>query len=289
MGNLLPMERNLCSFALLSFVCAAPVLNAQNVLDGAYIREHAATQRVVPYVHLREADVQWHRRIWRTIDLRQKMNLPLHYPLEPVNGQRSLWDVIRKAVLDDGSVTAYDPGPMLQDDAFQRVLSSAELDRILNQIDTVWTPSLTDPDVNEPVVVPMPLESKDIMMYRLKEDWILDKHRGVMEVRIIGLAPMREVRGEEGELRGHAPVFWLYFPELRYVLANATAFNPQNEAEHRSLDALFAKRMFSSTVTAVSNVYGRSLPEYLTGVDALLEAERIEQGIFQYEHDLWNP
>ncbi len=283
------MERNLCSFALLSFVCAAPVLNAQNVLDGAYIREHAATQRVVPYVHLREADVQWHRRIWRTIDLRQKMNLPLHYPLEPVNGQRSLWDVIRKAVLDDGSVTAYDPGPMLQDDAFQRVLSSAELDRILNQIDTVWTPSLTDPDVNEPVVVPMPLESKDIMMYRLKEDWILDKHRGVMEVRIIGLAPMREVRGEEGELRGHAPVFWLYFPELRYVLANATAFNPQNEAEHRSLDALFAKRMFSSTVTAVSNVYGRSLPEYLTGVDALLEAERIEQGIFQYEHDLWNP
>ncbi|MCC7503590.1 MAG: gliding motility protein GldN, partial [Flavobacteriales bacterium] len=94
---------------------------------------------------------------------------------------------------------------------------------------------------------------------------------------------------EEGELRGHAPVFWLYFPELRYVLANATAFNPQNEAEHRSLDALFAKRMFSSTVTAVSNVYGRSLPEYLTGVDALLEAERIEQGLFQYEHDLWNP
>lgn len=166
------MERNLCPFALLGFVCAAPVLHAQNVLDGAYIREHAATQRVVPYVHLREADVQWHRRVWRTIDLRQKMNLPLHYPLEPLNGQRSLWDVIRKAVLDDGSVTAYDPGPMLQDDAFQRVLSSAELDRMLNPIDTVWTPSLTDPDVNEPVVVPMPLESKDIMMYRLKEDWI---------------------------------------------------------------------------------------------------------------------
>lgn len=283
------MDRKLRPFALLGLACAVPALHAQNVLDGAYIREHAATQRVVPYVHLREADVQWHRRIWRTIDLRQKMNLPLHYPLEPVNGQRSLWDVIRKAVLEDASVTAYDPGPMLQDDAFQRVLSAAELERLLNPVDTVWTPSLANPDVSDPIAVPMPLESKDIMMYRLKEDWILDKQRGVMEVRIIGLAPMREVRGEDGELRGHAPVFWLYFPELRYVLANATAFNPQNEAEHRSLDALFAKRMFSSTVTAVSNVYGRSLPEYLTGVEALLEAERIEQGLFQYEHDLWNP
>lgn len=283
------MDRKLRPFALLGLACAVPALHAQNVLDGAYIREHAATQRVVPYVHLREADVQWHRRIWRTIDLRQKMNLPLHYPLEPVNGQRSLWDVIRKAVLEDASVTAYDPGPMLQDDAFQRVLSAAELERLLNPVDTVWTPSLANPDVSDPIAVPMPLESKDIMMYRLKEDWILDKQRGVVEVRIIGLAPMREVRGEDGELPGHAPVFWLYFPELRYVLANATAFNPQNEAEHRSLDALFAKRMFSSTVTAVSNVYGRSLPEYLTGVEALLEAERIEQGLFQYEHDLWNP
>lgn len=283
------MDRKLRPFALLGLACAVPALHAQNVLDGAYIREHAATQRVVPYVHLREADVQWHRRIWRTIDLRQKMNLPLHYPLEPVNGQRSLWDVIRKAVLEDASVTAYDPGPMLQDDAFQRVLSAAELERLLNPVDTVWTPSLANPDVSDPIAVPMPLESKDIMMYRLKEDWILDKQRGVVEVRIIGLAPMREVRGEDGELRGHAPVFWLYFPELRYVLANATAFNPQNEAEHRSLDALFAKRMFSSTVTAVSNVYGRSLPDYLTGVEALLEAERIEQGLFQYEHDLWNP
>lgn len=283
------MDRKLRPFALLGLACAVPALHAQNVLDGAYIREHAATQRVVPYVHLREADVQWHRRIWRTIDLRQKMNLPLHYPLEPVNGQRSLWDVIRKAVLEDASVTAYDPGPMLQDDAFQRVLSAAELERLLNPVDTVWTPSLANPDVSDPIAVPMPLESKDIMMYRLKEDWILDKQRGVVEVRIIGLAPMREVRGEDGELRGHAPVFWLYFPELRYVLANATAFNPQNEAEHRSLDALFAKRMFRSTVTAVSNVYGRSLPEYLTGVEALLEAERIEQGLFQYEHDLWNP
>jgi hypothetical protein len=100
---------------------------------------------------------------------------------------------------------------------------------------------------------------------------------------------MREVRGEDGELRGYAPVFWLYYPELRYVLANATATNPHNLGEQRSFDALFSKRLFASTVTAVSNVYGRSLPEYLTGVDALLEAERIEQELFQYEHDLWHP
>jgi gliding motility associated protien GldN len=283
------MERNLCPLVLVCLLAGPATLNAQTVLDGAYIREHAATQRAVPYVHLREADVQWHRRIWRTIDLRQKMNLPLRYPLEPMNGQRSLWDVIRKAVFDDATVTAYDPGPLLQDDGFLRPLGTTELDRILNPVDSNWTPSLEDPDQDVLVVVPAPLESKDILMYRLKEDWIFDKQRGTMEVRIIGIAPLREVRGEDGELRGYAPVFWLYYPELRYVLANATAINPWNEAEHRSFDALFTKRLFASTVVEESNVHGRSLPEYLTGVDALLEAERIEQGLFHYEHDLWNP
>ncbi|MBL8002928.1 MAG: gliding motility protein GldN [Flavobacteriales bacterium] len=267
--------------------CAA--LDAQNVLDGAYIREHAPTKRAVPQAHLREADVMWHQRYWRTIDLRQKMNQPLYYPLTPTNGVSSLWDVIRKAVYEDGSVTAYDPGPLLQDDGFTRAMTTEELAAVLEPVDTVWTPSLEDPEVNIPVPTPKPLESGHIRMYRLKEDWFFDRQRGVMDVRIIGIAPLREVRGEDGELRGYAPVFWLYYPELRYVLANAMAINPRNEGARLTYDDILTKRLFASTVTAESNVHGRSLADHLTGVDALLEAERIKQGLFQREHDLWNP
>jgi hypothetical protein len=43
-----------------------------SVLDGVYIQEHIPTKRVVSYVHLREADVMWSKRIWRVIDLREK-------------------------------------------------------------------------------------------------------------------------------------------------------------------------------------------------------------------------
>ncbi len=276
--------------ALLTIAIGGHVLPlcAQNVLDGAYIREHTLTKRAVPYVHLREADVLWQRRVWRTIDLRQKMNLPLYYPLWTTNGVSSLWDVIRRAVYDDATVTAYDPGPLLQDDGFTRAMTTAELGSVLERVDTVWTPSLDDPDVDVPVATPAPLESKDIRMYRLKEDWVFDKQRGVMEVRIIGIAPMREVRGEDGELRGYAPVFWLYYPELRYVLANAAALNARNEGERLSYDDILSKRLFASAVTAESNVYGRTLPDHLDGVDALLEAERIKQALFEQEHDLWN-
>jgi hypothetical protein len=88
---------------------------AQTVLDGAYIKEHTKTKRVVPYTHIREADVIWARRVWRTIDLREKMNHPLYFPTEAINDRKSLFDVIRQGLLVDGSITAYDPdrSPMM--------------------------------------------------------------------------------------------------------------------------------------------------------------------------------
>ena len=54
-------------------VCACITADAQvqTVLDGAYVKETNLTKRVVPYPHLREADVMYVRRIWQDIDLRQ--------------------------------------------------------------------------------------------------------------------------------------------------------------------------------------------------------------------------
>ena len=39
-------------------------------------------RRVLPYQPLREADIFWEKRIWRIIDIREKMNLPFAYPEE---------------------------------------------------------------------------------------------------------------------------------------------------------------------------------------------------------------
>ena len=47
------------------------------------------------------------------------------------------------------------------------------------------------------------------------------------------------------------------------------------------------KRMFASTIVKEGNVYDRNINEYMIGLDALLEAERIKAEIFNIEHDLW--
>ena len=268
-------------------VWAAPVANAQTVLDGAYIKEHTKTKRVVPYTHIREADVMWARRVWRTIDLREKMNHPLYFPTEAINDRKSLFDVIRQGLMVDGSITAYSVGPIGTDDEFKKPLLASELKELFTRLDTQYVENLVT-GVFDTVSQEISLESRDIMMYNVKEDWIFDKQRSTMDIRILGIAPMQEKRGDDGEIRGYTPLFWLYYPECRYVFANWDAFNRENDAERRSFEDIFWKRQFSSYITKWSTVYDRGINQYKTGLNALLEGEEIKQQLFEFEHDLWN-
>ncbi len=280
--------RNILHGTLLAF-SLAPLgsLQAQTVLDGAYIKEHTKTQRVVPYPFIREADVMWYRRVWREIDLREKINLPLYYPTEPIHDRKSLFDVIKQGILDDGSITAYDPGPTAQDDEFTKPLLPTEVKALLTKTDTTQTEDILTGEMKS-VITTSEVTSDKIKKYVLKEDWIFDKQRSVMDIRIIGLCPKQEILGDQGEVRGYKPLFWLYFPELRYVLVNWDVFNRENDAERRSFDHLFWTRQFNSTITKVSNVYDRNIVQYQSGIDALLESERIKADLFDFEHDLWN-
>lgn len=273
---------------LLVAACLTASLHAQLVLNGAYIREHAPTRRPMLNQPLREADVLFCKRVWRMIDLREKPNHAFYFPVEPVPGRKSLFDVIRDALVRDGLLTAYHPGALAQDDAFTRSMLHAEVDSLLNPVRTVWTTSLDDPDIDIPVLQPDPVTTAQVTRYQIKEDWFFDKQRGVMEARIIGIAPMKEVRGEDGELRGHAPLFWLYYPELRHVLANAEGFNAGNDGARCIFDQLLEKRRFTSYVVKESNAYDRRIAEYAQGLDALLESEQVKEGLFRFEHDLWN-
>ena len=45
--------------------------------------------------------------------------------------------------------------------------------------------------------------------------------------------------------------------------------------------------MFSSTITKEASVMDRKISEYMIGLDALLEADRIKAEILNIEHDLW--
>jgi gliding motility associated protien GldN len=259
-------------------------IKAQKVLDKPWVKENTPTRRVIPYTHVREADVMWHKRVWRTIDLREKINHPLYYPIQKIEDRKSLFAVIKDAIFE-GTITAYDE----TSDEFEMPLTTAESEKLLQRAEVV---ALYDDNGDEidgaSDTTWVPYESQDIIEYRLKEDWFFDNERSIMDVRIMGICPIRLEFDENGNSKGKVAMFWIYFPEARYVFANYDVFNRQNDAERRSFEDIFWKRMFNSYAYKKSNVYDRYNNEYLDNLDLLLEAEKIKEEIFTMEHDLWH-
>ena len=280
-------------------------VNAQDVLtteemNSVYKKEKHHNKRVQQYAPLRQADVMWSRKIWREIDLRQKINHPFYYPendgvAQTIQDRKSLIDVIYSAI-KEGSITAY--GNATRDDEFREEMSQDDIKKIggakEEMVETTnWEKVAEGFSEEESTVMTLSKKEFDrnqVKKWRLKEEWFFDKQRSVMDVRIIGMAPLKEDRDEvSGQLTGgFSPLFWVYFPEAREILINAEVFNlVKNNAERRTYDDIFWKRMFGSTITKESSVMDRKVNEYMVGLDALLEAERIKTEIFNMEHDLW--
>jgi gliding motility associated protien GldN len=249
--------------------------------DLVYEDYDAEDLRPVPYPMLRKADVMWSKRIWREIDMRQKMNQPFYYPLEPHNNWRNFMTVLMDA-LKEGSISAYD---ISNTDEFLVPLTYQEI--VTRQIDTInRTLTRPYPPYDEyDTVIYTEFDPTKVMRIRVKEDWYFDKKRSQMLVRILGICPVM-IKEREGE-EFTEPLFWVYFPEARPVLAKAEVYNRVNDAARRSYDEVFMKRMFNSYIYKEQNVYDRRISEYAQGLDALLEAERIKEELMLFEHSLW--
>ncbi len=283
------MKRLIVSLLTVASLAAIPAESvAQDVLDGIYRPEHTLERRVIPYAPLREADVMWLQRVWRRVDLREKINHPMYYPEKAAQGRKSLFDVIKDAIMNDGTLTAYYPGALGDNDMFTERMTTDEVRDLLFKKDTVFTQDLNTGEMVQKVV-PIEVKSNEVKWYEIKEEWFFDRQRSVMDVRIIGICPMKaKIDGLTGEYRGLQRLFWIYYPEARYVFVKSEVFNRGNDVERRTYEDVFWKRQFGSYIVKSSNVYDRQIVEYKTGLEALLESEKIKGQITNMEHDLWS-
>lgn len=125
----------------------------------------------------------------------------------------------------------------------------------------------------------------EIIGYRLKEDWFMNKRTGRSEVRPLGLYPiLRPMNSEDYENMG---LGWLYFPQVRKALANE-GIEDKHFKYIASVDDVFWYRCFTSEIYKETNVYDRSIAAYTkTQEEAAREAERIEIDLIEMEHDVW--
>lgn len=250
--------------------------NVDRPLDDIVEKKTVFEKRLLPYDQVREADIFWEKRIWRVIDIREKMNLPFAYP------ERPFFTILMDGAINE-EITVYST----EDDKFTSPLTPDEVASMGATIDTVIT---FDPETYEEQiqVVRNDLNPEDVKRFRMKEIWFFDEETSTLQVRILGIAPMIDVKDENGNFRYEKPMFWVYYPEARKILSRESVFNPGNDASPNTWEDLMEMRFFASYISKESNVLNRRLQDYLSGVDLLLEADKIKQEIFNFEHDLWS-
>lgn len=278
------------SILIFAFIISASAICAQEKITGViqppanpcngFYKENIGAKKPVPYTNLREADVALEKRVWREIDLREKINQPLYYPVEYNPCRASLFQVINREVLR-GNIIAF------ADENFQVPYNLAEIRQKMVKQDSIDRIDFDVKGEEHPVKILM-VDSESVCRrvtkFRLKEDWYFDKQKSSLEVRIIGIAAYEWVEEKEA----FRELYWVYFPSCRPYFAANDVFNTKNDSERRSFDELFWKRMFSSVVIKESNVYDRYIAEYQKGIDALTESENIKLNLFNWEQDLWN-
>lgn len=271
--------KNLVSLAALFFVgmtLKAQVLSPQD--DGLIPKSeiHTGQARVIPYAHLRQDDMLWSRRNWERIYTLEKLNHPLYYPILALPDRKSLFDVMKDAILSEGSITeVYD------DDLFLRPLTMNEVSKILFRIDTIKD----NDDGTILAIDSIEVKSNNILAWDIKSDWYFDKQRGELKNRIIGISPVIKDL-TDGDIIN---LFWVWFPDARQTFSTNVAYNPNNNTRRLTFDQIFQMRYFNAIVMKEDNVYDREIKDYKANnpMEQLLESKRIREEIRNREHDYW--
>ena len=241
------------------------------------------------YEHLRWDDALYTEKVWRELDLREKMNQTFRYAAEDDNGSQIFIDILLKAVRRD-SIMAF------ADDRFSQPYTKEELMTLTAGGMPETTAVMDIEDINkvrEYVITQKSFDPKSVTKIRIMEQWIFDREASRMFSRIIGIAPLKTEYLTNGQERGQSVMFWVYYPDLRPTLARYEVYNPKNMGYGRmTWEELFESRMFASYITksTLDNASNRTIRQMFPKdqILQLLEGDNVRERIFNYEQDLWS-
>ncbi|MBL7732655.1 MAG: gliding motility protein GldN [Chitinophagaceae bacterium] len=256
--------------------------------DNAFDKSGLTQRTPLPYEHLRWDDALYAEKVWRELDLREKVNKVFQYDATDDNGSQMFIDMLLKAV-NSGEVTAF------ADDRFTTPMTVQEIQQLTQgSADTNEVRDVNNPNIiKEYIVTRKTFNPREVMRIRIKEEWVFDRESSRMFCRILGICPIKSVIDERTKKeRGISAMFWIYYPDLRPILARYEVYNSKNMGQSRmTWEELFESRMFSSYIlkSSIENPGNKYIRSYIKDpILALLEGDNIKEKIFNFEQDLWS-
>ncbi len=282
----------------LSMAAQANILNAKKPEEiGKKTAEQIAADNdaPLPYGYVDDRDILWSKTVWEVVDLDERVNFPLYYPLDTIDigaDRRSLYDVFLKNIKNGKLTDVY------VDSYFTEKRKFSDLEATLKKVDTTdlgYEQINAGEELSPEYINQRELTAADIEEYRIKGIWYFDKRQGELKYRLLGIAPVApDVNFIDDESMDPADakveLFWVWYPSARQILHDAKVFNQRNSAQPISFDMLLNARRFNAVIYKEDNVHGdREINEYIAdnALFQLLESDRIKEGIRDREQDMW--
>ena len=243
-----------------------------------YDQKQSDNDSFLEFDYIDERDILWSKIVYEKIDLNEKLNFPLLFPVNDETyekNRKSLWRILKENIINKRITELY----FDRNDNFKDKMSFTDVMEVVSfteLINGVQTPAEE-------------LKSIDITGYRIKGMWYFDKRQGEMKYRLLGLMPVgKNLKDDDG--KNNTDLFWIWYPSVRKILHEEKVFNDKNNASSISFDQLLVSRRFSSFIYKEDNVYGdRAIKDYkIPGLESILESQRIKKEILDFEQDMWN-
>ncbi|MBD0777227.1 gliding motility protein GldN [Maribacter sp. ANRC-HE7] len=281
-----------------SIMAQANILNAKKPEQiGVRTEAQKALDNDAPleYGYVDDRDILWSKTVWETIDLDERVNFPLYYPVDTIDigsDRRSLYDVLIKNIKNGNLEDVY------VDSYFTEKRKFSDLAATLRKVDTTdmgYEQINAGEELSPEFINQRDLTAADIEEYRIKGMWYFDKRQGELKYRLLGIAPVApDVNFIDDETMdpsdAKVELFWVWYPSARHILHDAKVFNQRNSAQPITYDMLLNSRRFNGVIYREDNVHGdRKVNDYIAdnALFQLLEAKRIKEAIRDREQDMW--
>ncbi|TDN81042.1 protein involved in gliding motility GldN [Salegentibacter sp. 24] len=244
------------------------------------------------YGYVGERDILWSKNVWEKIDLDERVNFPLYYPIDVNNigdNRRSLYDVLISAIKDGKIKKIY------ADSYFNEERTLEDIQATLSKVDTTnlgIEQYNAGEEVDPQFIDRRDLGAADIAQYHIRGMWYFDKRQAELKYRLLGIAPVApDVNFIDSGQSDLVELFWVFFPDAREVLHENSAYTIGGSGQSITFDHLLNSRRFNALIYKEDNVYGdRPIDDYIVdnAFMELLESQRIQEQIRNFELDMWS-
>lgn len=253
----------------------------------------------LPYGYVDDRDVLFGKTVWEIIDLDERVNFPMYYPIDETLGdnRRSLYSVLVQGIRDGRITEVYNSSYFNSKKTLKEIEASLvkkdTSDYGREEMNTDYEAYMNgSKQISEEYIVINELKAIDVDGYRIVGRWYFDKRQGELKYRMLGICPIiPDVFTMGQEEKEYIDLFWVFFPSVREVLHENYAFNGVNSSAPISFDHLLNARRFSATIYQEENVQGdRKISDYMkeNAQMQLLESERVKEKIRNFEQDMWS-